>query len=243
MEPEYDMRTTFGFAYKGKLCSCQSVGFTKMQPSGDSDVAKRTWLTVAHEIGHNFGASHLENEGGGDEDTGMMTYYNNGAIDDVYKFADEHRKSMCATITDSFKGGFVPPRGIDFSGGNPQCLHAYFGIDEYDGRFGFTYMQAVIIYITLAAFLFLFMCSTAVFAFLYYKNLIKKEKVARHDMRLSIETGESHKSSSPSGRPSMEHPHSHNARLSAEADIHHAHEPSRPCKPNAPCPKTGGSRV
>merc|ERR1712232_680762 len=56
-----------------------------------------SWLTFAHELGHNFGGDHTFEEGQGK--TGGIMDYGDGKLNGEYQFNTQYRKSeMCRTI-------------------------------------------------------------------------------------------------------------------------------------------------
>jgi len=81
-----------GLAYVGTLCNTRRGSHT-----GISWWSGRHWLTFAHEIGHNFGASHSFEEGKGR--TGGIMDYGNGKLNGKYQFNTRYRKNqMCRTV-------------------------------------------------------------------------------------------------------------------------------------------------
>mmetsp|Transcript_19404 Transcript_19404/g.41347 ORF Transcript_19404/g.41347 Transcript_19404/m.41347 type:complete len:710 (+) Transcript_19404:82-2211(+) len=85
---------TVGLAYIGALCSrVYNVGVTQISDSSK----KNTFLTFAHELGHNFGADHSFEEGQGK--TGGIMDYGDGHLHGVYQFNTKHRKDeVCDTL-------------------------------------------------------------------------------------------------------------------------------------------------
>jgi len=78
-----------GVAYVGTLCGKYSSGITYD--------GRSTWLTVAHELGHNFGAQHSFEEGRGK--TGGIMDYGDKKLDGIYQFNTKYRKDeICSTI-------------------------------------------------------------------------------------------------------------------------------------------------
>jgi len=85
---------TVGLAWVGTLCSIY-------HGTGVSTKSSTTWLTTAHEIGHNFGASHTFQLGQGT--TGGIMDYGNGKLNGIYQFHTTYSKTeMCTEITSSF---------------------------------------------------------------------------------------------------------------------------------------------
>eukprot|EP00931_Biecheleriopsis_adriatica_P090960 TRINITY_DN6486_c0_g1_i1.p1 TRINITY_DN6486_c0_g1~~TRINITY_DN6486_c0_g1_i1.p1 ORF type:complete len:673 (+),score=112.73 TRINITY_DN6486_c0_g1_i1:35-2053(+) len=82
----------YGIGYEKSLCDKlgKNVAVSKLLSSLD-------WLTVAHELGHNFGAAHSFEEGQGI--TGGIMDYGNGLLDGTFQFNTKYRKEeVCAEI-------------------------------------------------------------------------------------------------------------------------------------------------
>lgn len=84
---------TVGIAYLGVLCNSRSgAGLT-------SYLGDRTWLTFAHEVGHNFGAEHSFEKGQGN--TGGIMDYGDGLKNGTYQFNTDYRKKEVCRHVDS----------------------------------------------------------------------------------------------------------------------------------------------
>lgn len=73
---------TLGIAYLGTMCKEYNVGVTWK--------FDETWVTFAHEIGHNIGARHSFNRGVGR--TGGIMDYGDGKLNGHYQFNTKYRK-------------------------------------------------------------------------------------------------------------------------------------------------------
>merc|ERR1719253_1150133 len=80
-----------GMAYIGMICN-------RMYNKGVLQLRGRsTWLTFAHELGHNFGGQHTFEEEKGK--TGGIMDYGDGKKNGVYQFNTKYRKKvMCAKM-------------------------------------------------------------------------------------------------------------------------------------------------
>mmetsp|Transcript_22436 Transcript_22436/g.40481 ORF Transcript_22436/g.40481 Transcript_22436/m.40481 type:complete len:259 (+) Transcript_22436:623-1399(+) len=96
---------TIGLAWTGTLCDndvMTTSNFPDLTGRFNKGVswyttAGATWLTFAHEVGHNFGAQNSFENGQGT--TGGIMDYGDGTLDGVYQFNTEFRKAeMCETI-------------------------------------------------------------------------------------------------------------------------------------------------
>lgn len=85
---------TVGVAYVGTICtSSYRVGISSYKGS-------TTWVTVAHELGHNIGAHHTFEQGEGT--TGGIMDYGDGTLNEIYQFNTQYRKEeVCATLTEA----------------------------------------------------------------------------------------------------------------------------------------------
>jgi hypothetical protein len=102
---------TIGLAYVSSLChSSHNTGVNQLRQIGDKTVVESSWLTFAHELGHNFGGKHSFEDGKGT--TGGIMDYGDGKLNDEYQFNSRHRKTeMCSAMAkkvNNCKGKFVP---------------------------------------------------------------------------------------------------------------------------------------
>lgn len=96
-----------GLSYQASLCSLGGVGV--------SQHAEPTWTTVAHELGHNFGALHTFQHGRGD--TGGLMDYGDSTLDGLVQFNSEFsRDQVCHEI----KRKAPMPRGLGGCGSAGQ---------------------------------------------------------------------------------------------------------------------------
>jgi len=89
-----------GLAYTASICqNDKEQGFSWNR--GVTWYSTSTWLTTAHEIGHNFGAFHSFEDGQGV--TGGIMDYGDGTLDGIYQFNDYRKDEMCAEIERTVK--------------------------------------------------------------------------------------------------------------------------------------------
>merc|ERR1712137_223665 len=106
-----------GLAYVGSICSSFNTGVNQLHNS-------MSWITFAHELGHNYGGSHSFEEGQGR--TGGIMDYGDGKLNGEYQFNTKYRKNeMCQTMNESldrcsgnFDGECVDTPGWTNSGGH-----------------------------------------------------------------------------------------------------------------------------
>jgi hypothetical protein len=94
-----------GVAYVRSLCSTRgyNTGVNQLHNS-------MSWVTFAHELGHNFGGQHSFEEGQGS--TGGIMDYGDGKLQGEYQFNTQYRKGqMCQVMANSVgrcSGNFEP---------------------------------------------------------------------------------------------------------------------------------------
>lgn len=97
----YPPSGTVGLAWIGVLCNTYYA-------TSISTYTSNQWLTTAHEIGHNFGASHTFALGVGT--TGGIMDYGDGKLDGIYQFYTKYSKvDMCdAMANTAYAKSFTP---------------------------------------------------------------------------------------------------------------------------------------
>jgi hypothetical protein len=94
-----------GLAFMGGICSPYGINSGVNQLRGGD-----TFLTFAHELGHNFGAYHSFEEGQGF--TGGIMDYGDGLLDGTYQFNTQYRRDeMCgkaSEVVNNCQGNFAP---------------------------------------------------------------------------------------------------------------------------------------
>lgn len=107
---------TVGLAYLDAACKSQINKGTNMINAGGPS---SSWLTFAHELGHNLAGDHSFEEGQGS--TGGIMDYSDGKHEGVYQFNTKYRKrDMCAYL-DKYDGncqGKFSPTQV--TGTNPK---------------------------------------------------------------------------------------------------------------------------
>jgi len=87
---------TIGIAYLRAVCTNYGVGVNTFTNRGTS----QTWLTVAHEVGHNIGAGHSFEQGQGQ--TGGIMDYGDGKKNGVFQFNEQFRyRDICGTLSNT----------------------------------------------------------------------------------------------------------------------------------------------
>merc|ERR1712187_324011 len=85
-----------GLAHADSICSGSNTGVNQLHNS-------MSWLTFAHELGHNFGGDHSFEEGQGK--TGGIMDYGDGRLNGEYQFNTRYRKDqMCRTMNGVVNG-------------------------------------------------------------------------------------------------------------------------------------------
>jgi len=112
---------TAGLASMGTVCQVKKINYAT-PAYGNRGVnwhSKSTWATFAHELGHNFGASHSWEDGQGSTG-GIMDYggLEEKKIDKSWQFNTKYRKAqICAVIQKNMVDNEC--------GGNPDLFAAY----------------------------------------------------------------------------------------------------------------------
>jgi len=102
-----------GLAWVGVLCD-------KTYGTGVSTYTSYLWRTVAHEIGHNFGAQHTFQEGQGT--TGSIMDYGDGTLNGEYQFHTYYSKNeICNEITSSMQARGAGTVANCWKPYQPQC--------------------------------------------------------------------------------------------------------------------------
>ena len=102
---------TIGLAYVGTFCWNRDSNWN--YNTGVSHYSFSLWKTLAHELGHTFGASHSFEKGVGR--TGGIMDYGNGMLEGKYQFNTKYRKGeVCSTITNAMsdKCPYIAPRRV-----------------------------------------------------------------------------------------------------------------------------------
>jgi len=106
---------TIGLAYLGTLChDTLNAGVNWVNGVNGADV----WTTFAHEVGHNFNASHSFEDGQGS--TGGIMDYGDGTLNGIYQFNTQYRKDeICSEIQSVIDGSCNKDNG--FALASPGC--------------------------------------------------------------------------------------------------------------------------
>jgi len=93
---------TIGLAYVGTLCQMEKNYWGQRSNTGVVWHSFRTWITFAHEVGHNFGGEHSFELGKGR--TGGIMDYGDGTLNGAFQFNSHFRKfQMCHTMNQALK--------------------------------------------------------------------------------------------------------------------------------------------